>query len=185
MSSNSEVTSGRVDGPQELLNFTTGFFLDVPPRADDIDMEFNVVFHDEQFAYTVTIKLYDHGTDHSVQWAEPLPNVSVTYYTESGEIAETQPDNLKFVAEGEAYAISFKIDLDVLQWKRFLFLGMHFDQQTVKYYNITQQGQKEERIVEETRRVSLSTPYTYARGDFEIWGRRFFGRGTILEPVDT
>ncbi|KUL84760.1 hypothetical protein ZTR_07290 [Talaromyces verruculosus] len=143
--------SGEVSLPLRAVDIENTFLDGASPRAHDIDMDFKVVFHDEIYAYKVTIKLYDYGTDDVVPWAAPIPKVSVTYWTESGERPSEEPIQLQFVPNQEGYAAFFERTLD-FPWDNFLVIGIQFDQQTVNYYHITPQGQGEARSVAETRR---------------------------------
>jgi hypothetical protein len=171
--------SGGVSLPLRAVEIENRFLDGAPPRAHDIDMDFKVVFHDEIYAYKVTIKLYDYGTDDIVPWAGPIPKVSVTYWTESGERPSEEPIELQFVLNQEGYAAFFERTLD-FPWDNFLVIGMQFEQQTVEYYHITPQGQGEVRSVAEMRRVCLSSYKIYADGDDQIWGTRYSGRGRSL-----
>lgn len=172
-------TIAPVSVTDRALDVANQFHANAPPPAGDIDLDFSVVFHDERYCYKVTIKLYEHGTENIVPWATPIPKVSVVYRTESGEIQSGESIQLEFVHNQEGYAAFFERALD-FRWERFLFIGMQFDRETVKYYNVTDQEQLEERVVVEMRKVSLSTYRTYVDGDPQIWGRRFSGRGPFL-----
>lgn len=164
-------------GELRALDVANQFHAGAPPHAGDIDLYFNVDFY-QNYRYNVTITLYNHGTEDIVRWAE-LPKVSVTYRTESEEIPTREPIQLQFVHGQEGYAAFFECQLD-FQWRRFLFIGMQFDGETVNYYKVTHQGQREKRMVVEMRKVSLSTYNTYARGSHQIWGKRYSGRAAHL-----
>jgi hypothetical protein len=166
----------QLPGPVELLQ---QFHANAPPRSEDIAMDFKVVFHDERYAYKVTIQLCDHETGHIQKWAAPIPEVCVTYYTD-GQLTKVEHLELEFVHNQAEYTAFFEDDLD-FRWERFLFIGLEFGPGTIRYYNRTQEGEVEELMIQEMRKVSLLSSKTYANGPNQIWGRTYSGRGTYLE----
>lgn len=162
------------------------FHNDTPTRSDDVDIELEVIFHDETFGYKVKISLYEHGTGIGLKWVSPPPNVHVTYCTDSTQVWE-ESFPLKFDDERYMFGVSFEgtleDTLDDIPWREFLFIGLRFDACTVNYYVMHPNGDMYERTIEETRKFSLVSYNTYGAGPETIWGKRYFGHGKYLDAA--
>ncbi|KAE8551771.1 hypothetical protein EYB25_005661 [Talaromyces marneffei] len=164
--------------PGELLE--KQFLADAPPRFPDVYMQFDVDFlkEENQYLYKVTIKLHHCEMQDTVHWVKPEPPVRVIYYTDEESTRTVKEFRLKF--DDKRVTASFYDSLTDREWKRFILIGMEFDEMRINYTldfidNDTQTALGDEMAIEEMRKVSLLSYKKYKEGHEQIWGTRYSG----------